>query len=688
MNLLDEAIAACGGNDWIFTELLPDPKQCTTRVADIGNPIKIPDFISGALRSARSVKKSRIWVDVHMQVPEASLANVFTLVRQKNLSELPQGLRPAAAVPDSFKDDIKYSVHVENNEDGTMDVAKVYYIEGKSPMSLKLFMPMVTGTAYAPQWREGPWAFKKGFQSLLDRLAGYHINWFSVTQRPKLQRADSQKWSVPLDVLRAGVDFVNKEAPTDNDENQQWLWIQEQIMEDSGSVLAGWPESKVQRIAENKSKASGANATLERFFPMNVMDLHPVWVDVLLPLLFPLLAQYGMLILGLPHVGKTPAFICIAMAMGRYWCRTRPDDVSGPPGWRRAKAFDALNKRAGQLQEGVFLDDPDVESISLGDFKSLFTVGEDRTVRCRYHDAKLARNAVTGTAQNELELADEPPRDCRTVVSADEGLKLFKKPWDGAKNTHIMAILKRVFGLVVGSNAAYVRFPSPSEEETIHRIDLEDFHKDWLVTDHKEYYGLHLSGIQRKYPGFDERVAQEQAIIDAAMAERGSMTAQAWVKKCNATLQMKLMMRASGAAAAGVAAMPASTDALPSTPEQEGTASIAPDADGVYRIPIPAMTTETSSRFSRFALGDGSARKRIRHKRADGAASSQEAMTVAADQGMQDGDGDFHPLSQMSLAADREHEAASGSGGPSKPLDRARVEDCDVFGHGGSMDDE
>ena len=329
MSLLDEAMAECGESN--FSEL-PEPRGCTMKAPDIAKPLSISDFVGGALREAHAVKKSRIWIDVARQIPECSLAGCFELVKAKRFGELPVGVRPATDVAADVKADIKLGLRVLNNEDGTMDVVKLFYCEGKAPMTLKQFLPMVTGKAYAPHWREGPWAFKKGFQSLLDRLPGYHISWFAVTPRLQLKRADSQKWSVPNEELRAGVRHVNSEAPTDNDENQQWLWIQEQIKDDSGTPLAGWPECKVQRMAENQAKASNANATIERFFPMCVMDLHPIWHFILLPLMFPLLPQYGMLLLGLPYVGKTPTFTIIAMAMGRYWCRLRPDDVTGPPG--------------------------------------------------------------------------------------------------------------------------------------------------------------------------------------------------------------------------------------------------------------------------------------------------------------------------------------------------------------------
>lgn len=235
-----------------------------------------------------------------------------------------------------------------------MTVMKFYYFEGKDPAKMKDVLPLVNGTPYVTHYRDGPWALKKGVQSLVDRIPGFHVDWFSLTHQPALQRKQSQKWSVAREERLAGVQFINQFCPEDNDQNQQWIWIQDQIETDSGTAIAGWPENKVQTLANNKSKAANAAAALETFFALNTMDLHPFWA-VLLPMIFPLLAEYGLLFLGMPEIGKTPAFIAIAMAMGRYWVRTRPDQVSGPPGWRRGRCFDNFNKRTQQLQVYKFI---------------------------------------------------------------------------------------------------------------------------------------------------------------------------------------------------------------------------------------------------------------------------------------------------------------------------------------------
>ena len=74
----------------------------------------------------------------------------------------------------------------------------------------------------------------------------------------------------------------------------------------------------------------------------------------------------------------------------------------GAPGWRRGKPLGAFNKRGGRLREAVFLGDPSLMAIDLADLKALFGAGEHRKVECRYFGARLARNAVCGSAQKNV----------------------------------------------------------------------------------------------------------------------------------------------------------------------------------------------------------------------------------------------------------------------------------------------
>lgn len=598
--LLDVAMETHGSDAWNFNELPDGPQACTKKLADIDDPITIQQFIGGSLRHAHELKASRVLVDITHNVPEfGRMEQIFTTIKSKSYVTLPDGVRPASALPDNTK----LSVIIQNNEDGTFSIIKVYMTESSIPM--KEFVKVSTGVPYAPIFRKGPWAVKKAFQTLLDRVPGYHVDWCSVTPKPQIQRQGSAAWNVPDEALDAGVKYVNTCCPEDNDESQMWLWVQKNIKEESGSPVAGWPENKVRQVAENKAKANHAAAAVNRFFPLCFADLHMVW-HVLLPLIVPLLPEYGLLLLGVPEIGKTPAFIIIAMAMSRYWVRTRPDKATGHAGWRRGKTMDAFSKRTGRLEESVFLDDPNLMEIPLEELKHFFDVGEDRTVRARYHDAKFVRNAMCGSAQNEFDEKDEPPEDERTTVDVEEGLKLMKKPFEGALKTHVMAVLKRNVTIVIGKRAVYIRFPSSKDSQVTHRIAVDKFHEDWLLGTNKEFYGLYKKGIHRTYAGFEENVAKEQEMVYLAMSARGSKMPEDWIAHCDETLQKFLKDELDKRRPVRI--LPASPGDTPSD-----VVRVRPDADGHYRFAVPhVLPLPGSDRRRRFRIPGSTPDRRVR----------------------------------------------------------------------------
>jgi hypothetical protein len=90
--------------------------------------------------------------------------------------------------------------------------------------------------------------------------------------------------------------------------------------------------------------------------------LRPFLADKLLPLLYPLFVCYGVIALGWPGVGKTPALITVILAMGRFHIHRLQEDAM--PGWRRAKSLDNFRHQVANVYEGIFLDDPNRENIS------------------------------------------------------------------------------------------------------------------------------------------------------------------------------------------------------------------------------------------------------------------------------------------------------------------------------------
>lgn len=275
------------------------------------------DFVRGALRPLNACKNTKVLYDVSCNVPEfANLAALPTIISEKKLLELPLAARPGA----SLGQNDKLGLVIQNHHDGTMTILRVVFFE--KMMTARQARAFAAGTPYVPLFREGPWAHKKAMQSLLERIPGFHVTWARLVQKESLQRKDSGRWEVTDEALDAGIAFINSFAPTDNDLNQQWLFIEKNIKPSSGSPIAGWPVGKVQLAVTTKTKANTASSVVERWFPLCIFDLHPVWPEMLLPMFFPLMTEFGLVFLGNPGVGKTPTFIILAMAMGRHLART------------------------------------------------------------------------------------------------------------------------------------------------------------------------------------------------------------------------------------------------------------------------------------------------------------------------------------------------------------------------------
>ena len=132
-----------------------------------------------------------------------------------------------------------------------------------------------------------------------------------------------------------------------------------------------------------------------------------------------------------------PALISMLPAMCRYHIHRLHAD--GAPGWRRAKSLDNFRHQIGQVYEGIFLDDPHRESISIADLKSFLAVEEEQTTSGRYNDAKLIRNCVRAYASNDLDQSDEPEDDSRTSITGEESLKLTRRIFAGDKHADVLA---------------------------------------------------------------------------------------------------------------------------------------------------------------------------------------------------------------------------------------------------------
>ncbi|CAK0863645.1 unnamed protein product, partial [Prorocentrum cordatum] len=279
-------------------------------------------------------------------------------------------------------------------------------------------------------------------------------------------------------------------APAVNDMNQQWLFMGKNIKPSSNSKIAGRPRAEVANAVRDRAKAvTGC-------------------------------AKFRLLFLGLHGIGKPPAFIVIAMAMGRYTAARSGGDPP-PPGRRRSASMGGFKSSQGTASEGALLDDPGMWHLSIDDLKSFFDAAEDTFAKARYNDAEFAKNAARCLAENEFDEKGEPPADNRTSITVAEAEKLSMKPFSGWKQARVLVALKRAIACVSGRRATCARFPSSGPGAAVHRISLDCVEKDWFRDG--QFWGAGL--VDRAAPArgnklADAYVAESLQAGDGALALR------------------------------------------------------------------------------------------------------------------------------------------------------------------------
>lgn len=268
-------------------------------------------------------------------------------------------------------------------------------------------------------------------------------------------------------------------------------------------------------MCQNKSRGLGGAMSMTEF-PLNTYSLKPFLHKVLLPLVYPLLLHFGILLLGCPGVGKTPFVIILAMALGRYHVRQSGDEGL-KAGWRRAKSLDNFHHRAPHVQEALFLDDPSRSKVSIADLKSFLTANEDGTVESRYNDTRLIKNQLRAYASNDLKEDLEPEQRAGTTLLAGRFLLLLDELFAGEKEKDVCAVLKRSIIFVFTEHALYLRLPSVDKEAIVHRICVDDIHKDLLAEKDKPQNAKYKSGTLETGLMFDTELQQEQSLLDTAI---------------------------------------------------------------------------------------------------------------------------------------------------------------------------
>ena len=575
---LDSLIDLYGSEEWNYSlRQAPDTRMVTDQEAPLG----IEDLPTRALPP----KTVSSMFDVTVGIPGDALdeEDVGRAVREGAWGRLPEEVRPRAPLPQRAL--VQWVI--QRTPENTVNVLKHFIFDAKVKTADE--RALVTGLARAPLWRNNPWGVKKGYQALLDSMPGYHIMYASV-ERKKPKEDGGSGWNPTPEEVKDAIRFINERCPTDNSQLQQLEWIISNVK--NPSPIQGWPIWVVQKAADAKAKA---NSTMhpESFFPLCIPDVHPVFVDHILPLIVPLSTTFGVLLLGNPGVGKTPLAMILAMAIGRAQCRRR--GIHKQPGWRRCKQFDGFRNKPGEVQEAIILDDADLASIGVEDIKSFGDSGESGVCDARYSPAKFAKNSLRLLLNNTWDESKEPTPMCNGKITHDDFMAMVGKTFGYIANPHLMAVFKRYITIIGGNNAVYVRPPGAEADVPVFAFVERAVAKDWLVDEHKHAYAMWKRGENVAYEGFDAAVRAEQEYIEGILSDTEEMTppqvADWWAK------------RLSGSASGGEPAREAS----PSTPATQGLATrVRADGDGVYRFAVPQAGRGATVR-ARFHIAPGEA---------------------------------------------------------------------------------
>jgi hypothetical protein len=209
--------------------------------------------------------------------------------------------------------------------------------------------------------------------------------------------------------------------------------------------------------------------------------------------------------------------------------------------------------------------------------------------------SSLPKTCCRAYATNDVQEEDEPEEDQRRCITMEESLTLLRRTFPADKPADIRANLKRSVAFVFRKFALYIRLPSQQENAPIHRIQIQDLHRDLLADGDTCFYGKFKSGTMEKPPDFfAEAVEKEQSMIQQSMqAYSGFGKVQEYVSQVNGEIEdliycfMRLLFlrklgclhlpkrsppprkRARGKTFASVASKPPQSPLVPSQPEEK-----------------------------------------------------------------------------------------------------------------------
>ena len=157
----------------------------------------------------------------------------------------------------------------------------------------------------------------------------------SIT-KVKTNSDGEMKWDPSPEELRAGIEHINNHAPLANAKNGQFLWSLLNIR-DKDSPICG-----VGKACGNRATGNSQSEP-EYFFPLLLRDLNSEFQRTVVPMILPTLLSFGLIILGKPGIGKTPAAIIMVMAVARYLIQARKRTATSLDGDAPNRSMDLEN---------------------------------------------------------------------------------------------------------------------------------------------------------------------------------------------------------------------------------------------------------------------------------------------------------------------------------------------------------
>ena len=109
--------------------------------------------------------------------------------------------------------------------------------------------------------------------------------------------------------------FIRTNLPEEGGDMEQKIWAITSRLHPS--PIFGWPKGEVTDMIKDVN-AMRSDASIEDFFPLHMVDLHPDWMSVVLPLVLPFALMSGFIFAGISGRGKTVLARIIGMALARY----------------------------------------------------------------------------------------------------------------------------------------------------------------------------------------------------------------------------------------------------------------------------------------------------------------------------------------------------------------------------------